>query len=184
MTTKTILTSVTIAAITVMLTMSALPAMAQPAYTTVEGFSIDQNGNSLNLSVDTAGDIPRFADAFVLANLVFGFAWADLDTGEVVLATLHPTIGRDSNQNPDAWHTHPGTLSGATTNSDFCVETLGVSQGGLSIQGDVMNLNIPASQAGVSAAALDGAVAFIVQADAECLTTGLGVDAFNFGIGL
>ncbi len=181
---KTILAATIFAAVTLVLGMSVAPVMAggPPAYTTVNSGTWTQNGNSLSLSVSTAGDIPRFADTYISNVLVFGYAWPDLQTGDVVLATIHPFIGRDSNQNPDAWHTHPGTL-GDSANNDFCVLTLGTSQGGLSIQGTSMGLNIPASQAGVSASAIDAAVAFVVVGDGSC-GTGLGVDVFNFGVGL
>jgi len=177
MNTKTIYATTVFTAITLILGLSVAPAMAGgiPGYAVVNSATADQNGGSLKLSVTTGGDIPRFADDFINSVLVFGFAWADLDTGEVILATIHPTIGRDSNQNPDNWHTHPGLLVDGTDSSAFCVFSLGTSQGGISIQGDTLSLNISTNQAGVTLAGLDGAVGFTVIADSDCTDTGLGV---------
>jgi hypothetical protein len=39
--------------------------------------------------------------SFIHSVAVFGYAWADLDTGKGIVAVIHPTIGRDSRQNPD-----------------------------------------------------------------------------------
>lgn len=174
---KTIHVTTIFTAITLILGLSVAPAMAGgiPGYTIVDSATADQKGNSLKLSVTTGGDIPRFPDNFVNSVLVFGFAWADLDSGKVILTTIHPSIGRDSNQNPDAWHTHPGLLGAGTGSSAFCVLALGTSQGGISIQGDTLSLNINTNQAGVTLAELDGAVGFTVIADSDCTDTGLGV---------
>ena len=172
------------AAVTLVLGLSIAPAMVYGTngYTTVTSATADQKGGSLKLSVTTGGDIPRFPDAFVNSVLVFGYAWADLDTGKVILATIHPSIGRDSNQNPDAWHTHPGLLGAGTGDSDFCVLSLGTSQGGISIKGDTMKLNISTNQAGVTLAELDGAVGFTVIGEAGC-SLGLGVVATAAPVG-
>jgi hypothetical protein len=175
MTSKTTLMT-TFVAVTLVLGLSVAPAMvyAIPGYATVNSATADEKDGTLLLSVTTGGDIPRFADDFINSVLVFGFAWADLDSGKVVLTTIHPTIGRDSNQNPDNWHTHPGQLGPGTENSAFCVVTLGTSQGGISIKGDTLSLNIETSQAGVTLAELDGAVGFTVISDNAC-GLGLGV---------
>lgn len=153
-----------------------------PSYGTLEDATAAGTPGSLRLSVDVAGSIPRFPDSFISGVPVFGYAWADLDTGEGIVSVIHPLIGRDSNQNPDAWHTHPVQLSGGSA-FDFCVESIGTSQGGISIRGDIMNLNMATRQAGVSADDLDVAAAFTVHGDAGCLTTGLGV-AIHSALGL
>ena len=164
-------------AITLVLGLGVAPAMAGfSGYMTVTSATADEKDGSLKLSVTTDGKIPRFPDEFINSVFVFGFAWADLDTGDVVLATIHPEIGRDSHQNPDAWHTHPGLLgAGDDEDVNFCVLSLGTSQGGLSIKGDTLRLNIETSQTSVTLAGLDGAVGFIVVEDDDCIDTGLGV---------
>ena len=132
---------------------------------------------SLHLQVDASGAIPRFPDAFINSVAVFGYAWADLGTGKGIVAVIHPTIGRDSRQNPDGWHTHPVELGGGTApggESDFCIVSIGRSQGGISIQDDVLRVEMAERWAGIPAASLDVAASFIVQADEGC-TSGLGV---------
>jgi len=155
------------------ISMIMLPAYAG-GHAVVTSATAEQKGGSLKLSVTAGADIPRFPDALANSVLVFGYAWADLDTGDVVLATIHPTIGRDSHQNPDAWHPHPGVLGlgeDQGSSSDFCVLSLGTAQGGIKIKGDTLNLNIASNQAGVSVDDLDGAVGFVVVADGDCGST-------------
>ncbi len=164
-------------AITLVLGLGVAPAMAglMPGYATAISATADEKDGSLKLSVTADGKIPRFPDEFINSVLVFGFAWADLDTGDVVLATIHPEIGRDSHQNPDKWHTHPGLLGQEENTADFCILSLGTSQGGLSIKGNTLKLNIETSQTSVTLAGLDGAVGFTVVADDGC-TSELGVN--------
>lgn len=150
----------------------------EPAYTELDDASAAGNDGSLRLTVDAGGDIPRFPDEFVNTVAVFGYGWVDGDTGNGVVAVIHPVIGRDSNQNPDGWHTHPVTLSAGAA-FEFCIEAIGTSQGGISIRGDRLSLNMAARQAGLSADDLDVAAAFIVAADAGCTATGLGVDVLD-----
>jgi len=152
---------------------SLAPAMAG-GHAVVVSATADEKDDSLKLSVTTGGDISRFPDALANSALVFGYAWVDVDSGKVILATIHPQIPHDSNQNPDAWHIHPGLVGAGTINSTFCVLSLGTAQGGLSIKGDTMRLNVETSQAGVTLAELDVAVGFKVFADAGCVATGLG----------
>lgn len=147
-------------------------------YTELDAASASGNAGSLKLAVDAGGTIPRFPDAFLNSVAVFGYGWVDGDTGNGVVAVIHPVIGRDSRQNPDGWHTHPVSLSGGAA-FDFCIEAIGTSQGGISIRGDRLRLAIAARQAGLSADDLDVAAAFIVAADAGCVTTGLGVDVLD-----
>jgi hypothetical protein len=153
---------------------SVLP-QSVPAYTDVNGGTATQLGGSVHFSVAAAGSIPRFPDAFVNSVAVFGYAWADLATGAALVSVIHPSIGRDSQQNPDAWHTHPVQLSGGTGASDFCIVSIGGSQAGIRIQNDGMSLSVPVGAVPVSAAALDVVASFIVQGDAGCAGTGLGV---------
>ncbi|HUP02080.1 MAG TPA: hypothetical protein VM737_11240 [Gemmatimonadota bacterium] len=150
-----------------------------PDYATLDDAGASGNpGGALKLSVDAAGAIPRFPDAFIEENPVFGYAWADLDTGAGIVAVIHPAIGRDSRQNPDGWHTHPVVLSGGE-NFDFCVESIGGSQAGIAIRATVLEVNMAARQAGLSAADLDVAAAFVVQGDGDCVTTELGVEVLD-----
>jgi len=173
MNTKTIL-GLSLAAVFAV-SMMMLPAYAG-GHNVVLSATADEKDGSLKLSVTTGGDISRFPDALASSALVFGYAWADLDTGDVVLATIHPNAGRDSNQNPDAWHPHPAVLGAGTADSNFCVLSLGTAQGGIKIKGDTLSLNIETSQTSVTLAGLDGAVAFRADVDAGCTTgPGLGV---------
>lgn len=82
---------------------SAMATISGPPFLVVSSFTADsQNANLAKLSATTGGDIPRKPTAFVSSHAVAGIAWADLDTGKVFVATIHPTLGRDSNQNPDS----------------------------------------------------------------------------------
>ena len=148
---------------------------AQPSYTGVDAGSATVRGGSVHLTVNSGGSIPRFPDTFITSIAVFGYAWADLETGAALVSVIHPVIGRDSRQNPDGWHTHPVQLGGGTSTSSFCVVSIGGSQAGIRIHGDAMNLSLPAGWLPGVAADLDVVAAFIVQADAGCLATGLGV---------
>ena len=154
--------------------------LALPSYTDVDGGSASGNGSGaaggvLSLSVDVAAAIPRFPDSYTQSVAVFGYAWADLTTGLGLVAVIHPVIGRDSRQNPDAWHTHPVQLTTGTGSSSFCIVSIGVSEGGIAINGDVMRVRITEQAAGVSADAINVVAAFSVQGDAGCTGTGLGV---------
>lgn len=154
-----------------------------PDYTQLDGAAVRGSGGSMHLSVDAAGDIPRQPDAFIESVAVFGYAWADLNTGNAIVAVIHPTIGRDSKQNPDGWHTHPVQLAAGTTasggTSDFCIVSIGRSQAGIAIQGDLMRTNMALRWAGLGVDALDVAASFVVQPDAGCSGSGLGVDVLD-----
>ena len=158
---------------------SAVVISALPDYTTVESADAAASGGALKLEADVAGGIPRLADTYISSVAVFGYAWADLGTGRGIVAVIHPAIGRDSNQNPDAWHTHPVQLAGGAGTSNFCIVSLGTSQAGIAIVGDEIRVNIAQAQAGLSAGDLDVAAAFIVQPEAGCAATGLGVKALS-----
>jgi hypothetical protein len=156
---------------------------ALPDYTQLDGAAVRGARGSMHLSVDAAGDIPRQPDAFIHSVAVFGYAWADLDTGKGIVAVIHPAIGRDSRQNPDGWHTHPVQLTGGTTTtggtSDFCIVSIGRSQAGIAMQGDLLRTNMALQWAGLDVNALDVAASFVVQADAGCSGSGLGVDVLD-----
>lgn len=154
------------------------PSLAQisPPYADlVDASATTNNGRVLFASVEAADTIPRFPDPFIESVLVFGYAWVDIDTGEGIVAAIHPEF-RDSNQNPDAWHTHPVQLSsGAST--DFCIEELGTSQGGIRLNGNVMDIRMPSTFTG--GITPDTAASFIVVQDSGCQTTELGVDVLD-----
>ena len=162
-------------------TMAAQPG---PAYLSVQSFSAEARGqNGVELSANTNGDISRLTDAFIASQVIVGIAWADLDTGTALVATIHPVIGRDSFQRPDQWHLHTVRLTGgATAPNDFClVEVASTPTAGIQIAGATMRINLQAADmpiAGgspISADDVDAAVGFTVHTgDAGC-ATGLGV---------
>jgi hypothetical protein len=145
-----------------------------PAYLQVSSWSADvQNDNLTKLTVATGGAIPRQPDAFVGSNPVAGLAWADLDTGKVLVATIHPVLGRDSHQNPDSWHAHTVTLAGgATAPNDFCVASIdSTPTAGIAIHENTMSVNVRSSKLPVPAGAFDAAVGFTVQPDSACASS-------------
>ena len=72
-----------------------------PAYVQVTDWGASlQSATVARLSVETGGSIPRRADNFIGSHAVVGLAWADLDTGRVVVATIHPVLGRDFEPEP------------------------------------------------------------------------------------
>jgi hypothetical protein len=148
-----------------------------PAYLSVVSFSAAaKNKNAARLAVTTKAPIPRHPDTFIKSNPVVGFAWVDLATSKAFVTTIHPVIGRDSNQNPRGWHAHVVTLSGgATAPNDFCLASIDSSPtAGISIHGKTMRVNVRRSKLPVPAQAFDLATGFTVQTDAAC-TSGLGV---------
>ena len=148
-----------------------------PGYLQVSSWSAEaQNGNLAKLSVTTRGPIPRQPDTFIGGNPVAGLAWADLATGKVFVATIHPVLGRDSHQNPDSWHAHTATLTGgATAPNDFCVASIdSTPTAGIAIQGSTMSINVRSRELAVPVAAIDAAVGFTIQGDSKC-ASGLAV---------
>jgi hypothetical protein len=175
-TTSTIITA--IAVVLASSTMITTPVMAQvvPVYTQVVKATATQNPGASFLSVTAGGNIPRFPDIYIRSVLVFGYAWVDGNTGHAIVAVIHPSF-RDSNQNPDAWHTHTVTLSQGTASSNFCIQQLGTSQGGISIIGNVLRVNIAIAQSG--SITPTAAASFVVQQDSGCTATGLGVKVLS-----
>jgi len=157
-------------------------AQAGPAYLAVNDWSAEAvSPNTVRLSATTNGAIPKQADEFIAGNAIVGIAWADLGTGTAVVATIHPSLGRDSKQLKDGWHVHTVQLAGgATAPNDFClVEVLTTPTAGIRVQGDTLNIDIAASKlplgGDVAVSDLDAAVGFTVHpGDAGC-ATGLGV---------
>lgn len=163
---------------------AVLATEAGPAYLAVQSWSADEQGpHGVGLSATATGEIPRLADTFIASQLIAGIAWADLDSGTAVVATIHPAIGRDSFQRPDAWHLHTVRLTGgATAPNDFClVEVSSTPTAGIQIHGATMTINIRASElpavggVPIPVSAIDAAVGFTVHSgDAGC-ESGLGV---------
>ena len=152
-------------------------SLAGPAYLEVTSFTVEsQNAETAKLSVTTKGAIPRQPDSFINSNPVVGLAWADLDTGKVLVTTIHPVIGRDSQQNPDSWHAHTATLTGGASGPhDFCVASIdSTPTAGISIHGATMNVNVQKSSLPVAPEAFDAAVGFTLQPDTAC-ASGLAV---------
>jgi hypothetical protein len=145
----------------------------------LDGASTSGNPGALSLGVDAGAAIPRFPDSFILSVAVCGYAWVDGNTGQGIVAVIHPAIGRDSRQNPDGWHTHPVQLTGGTGISEFCIVSIGRSQGGIAIRGNELRLQMAVQWAGLSAGTLDVAAAFVVQPDEDCAATGLGVHVLD-----
>ena len=181
MNTKTIL-GISLAAVFAVV-MIGTPAFAggYPSWTVVSGNSDDTKGNITILTVDTGDVIPKRADDFVAANAVVGFAWAhsvagDPDTFELVVATIHPTLGRDSHQNPNAWHTHTATLNADLT----CLLSIdSTPEGGLSINKDSMSVRIKNADL-PSNFSVDAAVGFALNGDEGCPD----VPGLGFGVGV
>jgi hypothetical protein len=154
---------------------AAASLVLAPGYAQLDDGSARTTPGSLQLRIDAVGEIPRHPDAFIQSVAVFGYAWADLDSGKGVVAVIHPAIGRDSRQNPDGWHTHPVQLTAGTAVSSFCIVSIGRSQAGIDIRDDILRTNFSLRWAGLNAGALDVVAVFIVQADQDCTASGLGV---------
>jgi len=159
-------------------------AQAGPSYLAVSGWSAGAVGqNSVRLSASTDGAIPKRAVDFIAGNVIVGIAWADLGTGTALVATIHPILGRDSNQRPDSWHLHTVQLAGgATAPNDFClVAVLSTPTAGIAIKGSTMTINVnsaslpDAGSGPISASAFDAAVGFTVHPGDSGCATGLGV---------
>ena len=155
-----------------------------PGYLAVASWSADaMNGNVVRLSATTEGLIPTQPDAFITDNVIVGIAWADLGTGTALVATIHPALGRDSNQRPDGWHLHTVQLAGgATAPNDFClVAVLSTPTAGISIHGSTMTLHLDASKlrdpgsGPIAVGDIDAAVGFTVHGGDGGCASGLGV---------
>jgi len=159
-----------------------------PAYLAVQSYTASAQGqNAVKLSASTNADIPKLTDAFIAAQLIVGIAWADLDSGTAVVATIHPVLGRDSHQRPDAWHVHTVQLTGgATAPNDFClVSVSSTPNAGIQIQGSKLSLVLSrwempiVGNAPLTAADIDASVGFTVHPGDTACATGLGVRVRN-----
>lgn len=157
-------------------------AQAGPAYLAVTDWSAAAvSPVTVRLSATTNGPIPKQADDFITGNVIVGLAWADLGTGTALVATIHPSLGRDSHQRQDGWHLHTVQLAGgATAPNDFClVAVTSTPTAGIRIQDNTMTIDLASAKlpggGDVSIEDLDAAVGFTVHGgDASC-GTGLGV---------
>jgi len=155
----------------------AQAAVAGPGYLAVSSFTATlQNPNLAKLSVTTRGNIPIRADDFINSNPIVGLAWADLSSGKVFVATIHPVIGRDSLQNPAGWHAHTATVTGgATAPHDFCVASIdSTPTAGIAIEANTMAVNVAASDLPEPPSRFNAAAGFTVQKDSAC-ASGLAV---------
>jgi hypothetical protein len=160
-----------------MTTMSVSAVVATPDWIVVDSASKNQQGNLVKLTASSGGDIPRKPDAFVQDHAVSGIAWADLDTGKVIVATIHPVLGRDSHQNPDSWHVHTATLIPHGGSPDFCVASIdSTPTAGISIVGNSISINVKSDTLPVPVADIDGAVGFTIDGGYGDCTTTLGVN--------
>lgn len=156
---------------------AAFASTPGPSYLSVSSWkAASKSKGTAVLSVTTKASIPVHPNAFIRSNPVVGFAWVDTQTSTAFVATIHPAIGRDSNQNPRAWHGHTVTLTtGATAPDDFCLGSIASTPTvGLSIHGSTMKINVRKSRLPVATTAFDLATGFTVQVDHAC-TSGLGV---------
>ena len=158
---------------------AALVAASQPgpAYLAVDAWSAAaSSNNTVRLSATTNGSIPKSPDEFISGNAIVGIAWADLGTATALVATIHPVIGRDSNQRPGQWHVHTVQLAGgATAPNDFClVAVVTTPTAGIRIQGSTMTIDLSADKLPVPVGAIDAAVGFTVHGDDAC-GSGFGV---------
>lgn len=170
--------AVTILATTVVVGF-ALASAPGPDYLDVTSWRAEaKNKNTAQLSATTKAAIPRRPDAFIRSNPAVGIAWVDVQTSRVFVATIHPVLGRDSHQNPRAWHAHTAALAGgATAPNDFCLASIASAPTvGLSTHGPTMRVNVRRATLPVPPAAFDAATGFTLQADGAC-ASGLGVRA-------
>lgn len=128
-----------------------------------------RNGQTSTLVVVSADDIPRHT------GILGGFAWEYASGPNTVFVAVTHSGVRDSNQNPDGWHTHNVNLAfGASSGSDACITGLDDTNAGLSIQGNTISVNVRNSE--LTGPLSGTVVAFTILPDPGCAGTGLGVD--------
>ncbi len=166
----------------VVIFMTTPMAKASPAWDVATAATAkQQNDKTSKLTVTASDIIPRKTS--VAPDAVAGFAWADLDSGKVLVATIHPTF-RDSSQNPDSWHLHAAQLADPIGEHTFCIDSFFPNpQGGISIKNNKMSINIQNSKMPFATAEIDGAVGFVVNPQEGC-GTGLAVDVTSDPVGL
>ena len=134
-------------------------------------------GNSLKLTIDAAGEITKDGSMFddTTNKVVLGYAWVEgvVKDGKqnAFVTALHPLF-RDSNQNPDAWHSHSVKLR-SVGGPNFClaVSDIGTTQAGISIQGNSIKVNTPLKQSGVNVDDLAVATSFTIWDPSHPQTT-------------
>jgi len=156
-------------------------AFAFPSWTSVTDFNTGSVGNHTVLQLTTGGNIPHRADSFVTSNAVVGFAWADLDTAKLVVATIHPILGRDSHQNPDAWHIHTATLIAGVNGHPFCLASVdSTPEAGISINKNSMTVRLNSANLPYAIGDIDAAVGFTLNGEPACPA----VPGLGFGVGV
>lgn len=129
-----------------------------------------KNDQTTTLSVTAADTIPRHTD------VLGGFAWIYLSGPNTVFVAVTHNGVRDSNQNPDGWHSHNVQLAfGASPNTKACIVGLSNANVGISIQGSTLNVNARNSEL-TGTFVPGGATAFTIVPDTGCTVTGLGVN--------
>ena len=169
------------AMIATMLTTSTI-ASAAPSWAVAIAASATQTTTKIStLTVTGSGDIPRKTS--VAPDAVAGFAWADLDTAKVLVATIHPTF-RDSAQNPDSWHMHAAQLAAGVNGHTFCIDSFFTNPvGGITIVGSKITVKVQNSLMPFATSDIDGAVGFVVNPESGC-GAGLAVDITGSPVGL
>ena len=132
------------------------------------GATASAKGNSLKLTVATEGAITKDGSMFdeTSDKVVLGYAWVEgvVKDGKqnAFVTALHPLF-RDSNQNPDAWHSHSVKLR-PVGGPNFCLafDDLGTTQAGISIKGNGMKVSTPLKQSGVVVDDLAVATSFTI----------------------
>jgi len=172
--TKTILFGATLAAVIVasVLVIAEVNAFqtAPLGFVAIDG-DATSTANSATLTVKAADAIPRFPTDYVNSQAIVGFGWADLGTGEAFITTIHPVIGRDSHQNPDAWHAHTASLTpiGIVPDDGFCLNSVNSTpEAGIQIQGDTMIVKARTSTLPYSTDDVNAIVGFTVVGGPGC----------------
>jgi hypothetical protein len=173
---------VSIAVAAILMSISPIAsASAPPSYAQLTAASAVQTGGALHLTVSANGAIPRFPDAYINSVLAFGYGWVDTHKLAGIVLVIHPSFV-DSKQDPHGWHTHVIVLTRGTEQSNFCLVSAAVAQGGIHFQEQSGFLTEPAHFSGLSASEINVAGAFIARPDSGCsaaTTTGLGIVVFN-----
>jgi len=181
MNSKTIL-AVSFAGVFAIAAVIATPVFASDSWLGVDTSNIAAKGAGFQLTIDATDTIPKNAGVGVLA----GFGWFYDGNGPdtVFAVTTHNPV-RDSHQNPDKWHAH-NVVAGASSDTsiaDACIVSLsGYVQAGISIKGDKMKINVPATT--LSGTLNQGAGAFHIVNNASACGETLLADGSMSGLNL
>jgi hypothetical protein len=145
-----------------------VPAMASAAtWQHVETSSITPTSSQTStLTVVASDTIPKHT------SILGGFAWLYSSGPNTAFVVVTHSGVRDSNQNPDGWHTHNVLLGAPGSNSDACIAGLSDTTAGISIQGNTVNVNVINSE--LTGTLSGSAKAFTIVGDTGC-SSGLGV---------